>query len=169
MLTNEDENEVDVQDEGELGDYEEEAMEIVDPLSRHGMKQSKDQVQIVYVKTYENDDKGEEAQEATCLPAFILQSADGGEEQVLTAGVQLLNGSTVLTSEAGQQFIISKNAQSGALEATPLLVSQQPMEYSNDGQDCLVTHEPHDEDTRQDIASEELDTDEYLFKGLVFN
>src|SRR5699024_4683535 len=99
--------------------------------SRRGAKQQQNHQQIVYMKT--TNENGEEDEEGTTI---YIQSEDVEEEMGSDGMAQYINGS-VVTSEAGEQYIISTSAESGDLHATPIMIELK--KEHNDDEHFVVT------------------------------
>ena len=84
------------------------------PTSRRGGRNRKQPPQIMYLKTAGEDEDEEGG------TTFIIQS-DDVEEEMAAGGVQFINGS-VVTSESGEQYILSTNTESGDVQATPIMI-----------------------------------------------
>ena len=94
--------------------------EVVHPprrTRRNAAKQSQQNQQIVYMKAANENGEEDEEEGAT---TYYIQSEDVEEEMVSDGMAQFINGS-VVTSEAGEQFIISTNPE-GDVQATPIMI-----------------------------------------------
>lgn len=174
MMVNDDGNEENMhgnEDEEEEEDEEEQVQEqYIEEVhqtgpsrrSRRSMKQSnQQQQQIVYVKANQNGD--EEEDEGTTI---YIQSAEDVEEEMVSGDVtQFINGS-VVTSEAGEQFIISTNAESGDIQATPIMIE---LKKEHTDEDVEVEHSLVEHVDEREGPPEEQLTGQYIVNNAEYS